>query len=310
MGRTRPDPDRQPDREIEAFLRAVEAEQNASAHTRAAYRRDLDAFQRFLQREGVGGWDRVTPAVARRYLGLLHRTYARSSIARYLSALRSFYRFLRREGRVETSPLRLISAPRRGRRLPQALPHEVIAALIAAPPLDQPAGLRDRAILELFYAGGLRVGELIGLTCAHVGGDEIRVRGKGGKDRVVLIGRKAAAMLERYLRDARPRLARGATHAPSRRSTDALFLSARGGQLTTRAVQLIVNRWVRAAAVQQRTTPHVLRHTFATHLIDGGADLRVVQELLGHASLATTQIYTHVSRDHLKRVYAQAHPRA
>ena len=295
------------DRDIEAFLSALEAEQNASPHTRAAYRRDLDAFHRFLHREGVGGWDRVTPSVARRYLVVLHRTYARSSIARHLSTLRSFYRFLRRQRRVEASPLRLISAPRRGRRLPQVLPHEVVAALLAAPPLDQPAGLRDRAILELFYAGGLRVGELVGLTCAYVGGDEIRVRGKGGKDRVVLIGSKAAAALERYLHDARPPLARGPL---AHGATDALFLNARGGPLTTRAVQLIVHRWVRAAGVQQRTTPHVLRHTFATHLIDGGADLRVVQELLGHASLATTQIYTHVSRDHLKRVYAQAHPRA
>jgi len=303
--RPRPNRSHQIDRDVEAFLRVLEAEQNASAHTRAAYRRDLAGFRRFLQREGVGGWDRVTPAIARRYLAVLHHAYARSSIARHLSAIRSFYRFLRREGRVASSPLRLVSAPRRGRRLPQALPYEGIAALLAAPPLDRPDGVRDRAILELFYAGGLRVGELVGLTRAHVGGDELRVRGKGGKERVVLIGSQAAAALERYLRDARPRLG-----SRTRGSTDALFLNGRGGALTTRGVQLIVSRWVRAAAVQQRTTPHVLRHTFATHLLDGGADLRVVQELLGHATLATTQIYTHVSRDHLKRVYAQAHPRA
>jgi len=303
--RPRPNHSPQIDRDVEAFLRVLEAEQNASVHTRAAYRRDLAGFRRFLQREGVGGWDRVTPAIARRYLVVLHHAYARSSIARHLSAIRSFYRFLRREGRVESSPLRLVSAPRRGRRLPQALPYEGIAALLAAPPLDRPDGARDRAILELFYAGGLRVGELVGLTRAHVAGDEIRVRGKGGKERVVLIGSQAAAALERYLRDARPRLG-----SRMRGSTDAVFLNRRGGALTTRAVQLIVSRWVRAAAVQQRTTPHVLRHTFATHLLDGGADLRVVQELLGHATLATTQIYTHVSRDHLKRIYAQAHPRA
>jgi len=310
--RPRPNRSHQIDRDVEAFLRVLEAEQNASAHTRAAYRRDLAGFRRFLQREGVGGWDRVTPAIARRYLAVLHHAYARSSIARHLSAIRSFYRFLRREGRVESSPLRLVSAPRRGRRLPQALPYEGIAALLAAPPLDRPDGVRDRAILELFYAGGLRVGELVGLTRAQVGGDEIRVRGKGGKERLVLIGSQAVAALERYLSDARPLLSGGASARGSRArgSTDALFLNARGGALTTRAVQLIVNRWVRAAAVQQRTTPHVLRHTFATHLLDGGADLRVVQELLGHATLATTQIYTHVSRDHLKRVYAQAHPRA
>jgi tyrosine recombinase XerC len=295
------------DSEIAAFIRALEAERNASPHTLAAYRRDLLAFGRFLDREGIGGWTHVTPAIARRYLAVLHRAYARSSIARHLSAIRSFYRFLRREGRVESSPLRLISSPRRGRRLPQALPQDVMAALLAAPPSDRPEGLRDRAILEVLYAGGLRVGELVALNGADVTGDELRVRGKGGKDRVVLIGSKATAALERYWRDARPRLARGPR---GREAADALLLNARGGPLTARAVQQIVARWVQAAAIQQRTSPHVLRHTFATHLLDGGADLRVVQELLGHASLATTQIYTHVSREHLKRIYAQAHPRA
>lgn len=293
-----------PDRDIGEFLDALEAEQNASAHTLAAYRRDLEAFHRFLRAEGVIGWDRVTAAVARRYLAALHRRYDRASIARHLSSLRSFYRFLRREARVEASPVRLLSAPKRHRRLPGALTHESVAALLAAPALDHPAGLRDRAILELLYAGGLRVAELVSLRCGQVGGDEIRVRGKGGKDRLVLIGGQAAGWVRRYLTEARPRLARGAA------AGDALFLNARGGPLTTRGVQLLVDRWVRAAAVQQKTSPHSLRHTFATHLLDGGADLRAVQELLGHASLATTQIYTHVSREHLKRIYAQAHPRA
>jgi integrase/recombinase XerC len=191
-----------------------------------------------------------------------------------------------------------------------------VAALLAAPPLDRPSGLRDRAILELFYAGGLRVGELVGLECGHLSGDEVRVRGKGGKERIVLIGVEASAALRRYLTEARPKLLGGAGYwrkrvaSASPAATDAVFLNTRGGRLSTRSVQLIVDRWVRAAAVQQHTSPHVLRHTFATHLLDGGADLRAVQELLGHASLATTQIYTHVSREHLKRIYAQAHPRA
>ncbi|MGQ0571445.1 MAG: tyrosine recombinase XerC [Armatimonadota bacterium] len=307
------------DRDIAAFLTTLEGEQDVSPHTLAAYRRDLEAFQRFTGREGIAGWDAVTPAVARRYLAVLYRRYARSSIARHLSALRSFYRYLRREGRVEASPMRLVASPRRHRRLPGALTHEAIAALLAAPPLDRPQGLRDRAILELLYAGGLRVGELVALHVAQVGGDEIRVRGKGRKDRVVLIGAQATEALRRYLSDARPDLAKASggrrtpSHAAGRapnRITDAVFLSARGGPLSARSVQLLVDRWVRAAAIQQRTSPHVLRHTFATHLLDGGADLRAVQELLGHASIATTQIYTHVSRDHLKRVYAQAHPRA
>ncbi len=296
MGRTASD------REVRAFLEELEAEQAASPHTRAAYGRDLDAFWNFLQGEGIAGWAQVTPGVARRYAAVLHRRYSRASVARHLSTLRSFYRFLRRRGRVQTSPLRLTTAPRGRRRLPSALTHEAIAALLAAPPPDSPTGLRDRAILELLYAGGVRVGELVGIRCAQLAGDEIRVRGKGSKERIVLVGAKAAAALERYLSSGRPRLARG--------ETDALFLSARGRPISTRAVQLIVRRWVEAAAIAQRVSPHVIRHTFATHLLDGGADLRVVQELLGHASLSTTQIYTHVSRDHLKRIYAAAHPRA
>ncbi|MDR7417979.1 MAG: tyrosine recombinase XerC [Armatimonadota bacterium] len=307
-----------PDRDIAAFLAMLEAEQNASVHTRAAYRRDLETFRNFLRAERIDGWDAVTAAAGRRYLATLHQRYSRASIARHLSTLRSFYRFLRREGRVAQSPMRLLSAPRRGRRLPRALTPDAMTALLAAPHLDEPAGVRDRAILEVLYAGGLRVSELIGLRCTDVGGDELRVRGKGGKDRVVLIGSEAAAWLRRYLDDARPRLARAGGAGAGRGTAadraagtaDVLFLNARGGPLTARGVQSLIERWVRAAAVQQRTTPHVLRHTFATHLLDGGADLRAVQELLGHASLSTTQIYTHISREHLKRIYAQAHPRA
>lgn len=299
------------DRDIERFLDTLEAEQNASVHTRTAYRRDLEAFRAFLRLEGVGEWAAVTTADARRYLAALHRRYARTTIARHLSALRSFYRYLRREGRVATSPLRLVTGPRRHRRLPGALTPDAIASLLAAPPLDSPAGLRDRTMFEIFYAGGLRVSELIGLKVGQIGDDEVRVRGKGGKDRLVLIGAQAVAVLRRYLAEARPHLVKGLGRGGRVQGhTEALFLNARGGPLTARGVQLIVDRWVRAAALQQRISPHVLRHTFATHLLDGGADLRVVQELLGHASLTTTQIYTHVSRDHLKRVYAQAHPRA
>lgn len=320
--------------DISKFLGALEAERGSSSHTLAAYRRDLMEFLRFLRREGIAGWQAVTPAVTRRYLAALNRRHARTSVARHLSTLRSFYKYLRREGRLDSNPMRLVATPRRPRRLPRALTHDAVAALLAAPPQDRPEGLRDRAILEILYAGGLRVGELVELARGRVAGDEIRVRGKGGKERVVLIGTQAAEALRRYLDVARPHLvgraARGRAASaravdgreatrrsdggratvPGREPTDALFVNARGGPLTARAVQLIVGRWIRAAAVQQRTTPHVLRHTFATHLLDGGADLRVVQELLGHASLATTQIYTHVSRDYLKRVYAQAHPRA
>jgi integrase/recombinase XerC len=296
------------DRDVTAFLRVLEGERDASAHTRDAYRRDLTAFRRFLQSAGVAGWTAVTPMLARRYLADLHQRYARASIARHLSTLRAFYRFLRREGRVDMSPFSAIAAPKRQRRLPGALPHDIVAALLAAPRTDTAAGVRDRAILELLYAGGIRVSELVGLRLEDVSGDEVRVRGKGDKERLALVGGESAEWLRRYLRDARPELV-SARRRPGR-AVDQVFLNARGGPLTPRGAQLIVERIVRAAAVQQRVSPHVLRHTFATHLLDGGADLRAVQELLGHASIATTQIYTHISRDHLKRVYAQAHPRA
>ncbi len=219
------------DRDIERFLETLEAEQDASAHTRAAYRRDLEAFRAHILREGLTGWDAVTTAVARRYLATLHRRYARTTIARRLSALRSFYRYLRREGRVGASPMRLVSGPRRPRRLPGVLTHEAIASLLAAPPQNSPTGLRDRAIIEVLYAGGLRVSELVGLKAGQVPGDEIRVRGKGGRDRLVLIGTQAAASLRRYLSAGRPRLGRG-----QRAQSDALFLNARGGALTVRAV--------------------------------------------------------------------------
>jgi tyrosine recombinase XerC len=306
------------DRDVAAFLQMLEGERDVSAHTRDAYRRDLTAFGRFLRAAGATGWTAATPALARRYLADLHRRYARASIARHLSALRTFYRFLRREGRIDTSPMLSVTAPKRQRRLPSALPHDTMLALLAAPAVEttgaardravRDRAIRDRAILELLYAGGIRVSELVGLRLGDVTGDEIRVRGKGNKERLVLIGREASEQLRRYLDDARPQLLAA---GPRRgRAADHLFLNARGGPLGPRGAQLVVDRWVRATAIQQRVSPHVLRHTFATHLLDGGADLRVVQELLGHASIATTQIYTHVSRDHLKRVYAQAHPRA
>ena len=199
-------------------------------------------------------------------------------------------------------------APKRQRRLPSALPHDAVTALLAALPIDTAPGVRDRALLELLYAGGVRVSELVGLRLGDVRGDEVRVRGKGDKERVVLIGHEAGEWLRRYCEDARPELVRAGGQRG--RAVDRVFLNARGGPLTSRGAQLIVARAVRIASVQQHVSPHVLRHTFATHLLDGEADLRAVQELLGHASIATTQIYTHISREHLKRVYAQAHPRA
>ncbi len=290
--------------EVAAYLRTLEGERNASGHTLLAYARDLRGFVAFLRRQGLTRWDQVTPAVARRYVVELDRRYSRASIARQLSALRGFFRFLYREGVLTRNPLALVGPPRRMRRLPQFLTPEEVQAVLAAPDVATPLGLRDRALLEVLYATGMRVGELVGLRVADLQWEgEIRVLGKGRRERIVLLTAAAQEALDRYLTRARPQLV-------GPRRTDAVFVNARGGPLTDRGVRLIVQRAIRQAALARRVSPHVLRHTFATHLLDGGADLRTVQDLLGHVSLRTTQIYTHVSRDWLKRVYDRAHPRA
>jgi integrase/recombinase XerC len=292
------------DDDLASFLRSLEGERGASPHTLAAYRRDLGRFLRFLREQGATSWAGLTTPLARRYVGHLDRRYARRSVARHLSALRTMYRFLYREGRISQNPFTLIKAPRQPRRLPKVLSREEVAAVLGAPDTATPLGLRDRALLEVLYATGLRVGELVALQRREVtDSDELRVLGKGRRERVVLMGAPAREALAEYLRTGRSRLVRG-------RDPGVLFLNARGGPLTDRGVRVVIDRHIRAAAAGRRISPHVLRHTFATHLLDGGADLRTVQELLGHASLTTTQIYTHVSRDWLKRVYDQAHPRA
>jgi len=290
--------------EIDAFLAALEGERGVSSHTLTGYGRDLRHFARFLSGERVTVWSAVTPQIARRYVATMDRRYARSSVSRRLSALRTFYKYLYREGMVSRNPLVLVGTPKQPRRLPKFLtPHEV-AALLAAPDVTTRIGLRDRALLEVLYATGLRVGELTSLRRGDLpSNDEIRIMGKGRRERIVLLTSAAQDALRRYVNEARPSLAR-------HRVVDAVFLNARGGPLSDRGVRVIVDRHIRKVAFDRRISPHALRHTFATHLLDGGADLRSVQELLGHASLATTQIYTHVSRDWLKRVYDKAHPRA
>lgn len=292
----------QPD--IDGFLAALEGERGVSVHTLTGYRRDLRHFAQFLSVDRITSWSAVTPQVARRYLASLDRRYARSSIARRVSALRSFYKYLYREGLVSRNPLILVGSPRQPRRLPKFLtPHE-IAAVLAAPDVTTPIGLRDRALLEVLYATGLRVGELTSLRLGDLpSDDEMRIVGKGRKERIVLLTSSAQDALRAYANEGRSPLA-------PHRQVDAMFLNARGGPLSDRGVRVIVDRHIRKVAFDRRISPHALRHTFATHLLDGGADLRSVQELLGHASLATTQIYTHVSRDWLKRVYDKAHPRA
>jgi integrase/recombinase XerC len=296
------------DTDIAGFLRTLAGERDASPHTLAAYSRDVRRFAGFLHTEGIPRWDAVDTQVARRYVAELTRRYARTSVARQLAAVRAFFRYLHREGNASRNPLALVSTPKSPRRLPKALTPDETIALLRAPDPSHPPGLRDRALLEVLYATGLRVGELVALRMADLdwlaaSDGELRVTGKGRRERIVLLTAAARDALQRYLVDGRPRLLRG-------RGGDAVFVNVRGGTLSDRGVRLIVDRHIRAAARGRRISPHALRHTFATHLLDGGADLRTVQELLGHATLATTQIYTHVSRDWLKRVYDKAHPRA
>ncbi len=290
--------------EIDAFLAALEGERGVSSHTLTGYGRDLRHFARFLSGERVTVWSAVTPQIARRYVATMDPRYARSSVSRRLSALRTFYKYLYREGIVSRNPLVLVGTPKQPRRLPKFLTPLEVAALLAAPDVTTRIGLRDRALLEVLYATGLRVGELTSLRRGDLpSSDEIRIMGKGRRERIVLLTSAAQDALRRYVNEARPSLAR-------HRVVDAVFLNARGGPLSDRGVRVIVDRHIRKVAFDRRISPHALRHTFATHLLDGGADLRSVQELLGHVSLATTQIYTHVSRDWLKRVYDRSHPRA
>jgi tyrosine recombinase XerC len=290
-------------REIDRFLRILDSERGVSAHTLRAYGRDLRHFQGFLTAEGVSDWAAVEPGTVRRYLSRLAAKWSRATVARRLSALRTFYRFLVREGRVGGNPVAAIRTPRRGRRLPNFLTPEQVRALLESPDPATPKGLRDRAVLEVLYGSGLRVSELVALRVTDLtGGRELRVMGKGCKERVVLLTAAARAALDVYLERGRPALARSDTRA--------LFVNIRGGPLSVRGAQYGLAVWIRRAAAGLRCSPHTLRHTFATHLLDGGADLRVVQELLGHSNLSTTQVYTHVTRSRLKEVYDRAHPRA
>jgi len=287
------------------FIDYLRVERNASRYTVRNYGADLLGFFSFLRDEKIESLDDVDKNTLRDYLWqLMERGFARTSIARKLSAVRSFYRYLQREDLVSVSPAASISSPKLDRRLPEFLSREESTRLVEAPDVTTPAGLRDRAFLELLYASGLRVSELVSLNIGQVNLEsrEIRVWGKGAKERIVLMGEPAARAVGAYLRDGRPRLVAG--------PTEAVFLNQDGGRLTVRSVQSFVRAYAALAGIEKDVHPHMVRHTFATHLLDGGADLRVVQELLGHASLSSTQIYTHVSKSQARKVYMAAHPLA
>ena len=302
------------DRAVTAYLRHVSIERGLSEHTVAAYRRDLADYVAWLTEQGVLDTTDVTSDVVGRYVAdraAASPPPAASSLARLQSSVRGLHRHLAREGIEGEDVSSRLRPPKAARRLPKALTIDQVELLLAAPSGDDPIGLRDRALLELMYATGARVSEVVTLDVDDLvggtgagAGDIVRLRGKGDKERIVPVGSFARDAVDAYLTRVRPELSlRG-------RATPRLFLGARGAPLSRQSAWLVIRAAAEKAGISAHVSPHTLRHSFATHLLQGGADVRVVQELLGHASVATTQIYTHVTVDALRDVYATSHPRA
>ncbi len=304
------------DQQRTLYLQHLRVERRRSPHTLAAYGRDLERYGAFLADRGIASTAEIDEAVVRDFAKSLTapgpEALAASSVARVLSSVRSFHRFLLDEGLTEQDPARAVTPPKLPRRLPKALGVGDVAALLAACGGDEPDALRDRALLELLYATGMRISEAVTLDVDDVLAPGVleppgllRVIGKGGKQRQVVLGEEAQQAVQQYLVRVRPGFA---AHG---RGTPALFLGVRGGRLSRQHAWLILRAAAERAGINpEQVSPHVLRHSFATHLLTGGADVRIVQELLGHASVATTQIYTKVTIDTLREVYLEAHPRA
>ncbi|MEX1264175.1 MAG: site-specific tyrosine recombinase XerD [Actinomycetota bacterium] len=299
--------------QVARYIDHLAVERGLSDNTLAAYRRDLARYLIFLRSRGMSGPAEVDESVVRSFLASVsasthgedERPYRASSVARMLSSVRSFHRFLLREGVADRDPAVGVAQPKLPRSLPHPLTVEEVQRLLETPDEATPAGQRDRAILELLYGSGLRVSELTGLDVDDLDLEtgSVRVLGKGGKEREVPVGRYGRDAIDTYLVRARPLFATG-------RGRGALFLNQRGGRLTRQSCDRMVRTASRVAGIDRHVSLHTLRHSFATHLLEGGADVRVVQELLGHASVATTQIYTLVTREHLREVYYTSHPRA
>lgn len=291
----------------EVYLDALALRRGPLHNTVVAYRADLTLLLGMLRSTGIERWEQLSRPALRWLLGRLQdEGYARATIARMLAALRGLARFVAREYGADAAPVTGLSAPKGIRRLPTVLTVREVVALIEAPPADTPLGQRDRLALELMYATGMRLGEVAGLPLDALSRDEARVltRGKGDRERYTLLGAHCLAAFDVYMRSSRPTLLGG------RRDRGILLLNGRGGPLTARGLSLIVTRWARLTVPDKAVTPHTLRHSFATHMLEGGADLRTVQELLGHVSLSSTQLYTHISKGRLHDVYRRAHPRA
>ncbi|HZH81179.1 MAG TPA: site-specific tyrosine recombinase XerD [Gemmatimonadales bacterium] len=291
---------------VEQFRDYLALESGNSTHTVSNYLRDVRRLADYAAAKGARRPEDVTSAQLREFVyALKDLGLAPATIRRQISAVRTYYRFLVGEGHAARDPSERLESPRQWRRLPAVLSVSEIERLLAAPNTDEPLAIRDRALLEFAYATGARVSELVGLGVQDVFYEEglARILGKGSKERVVPVGRRALGAVALYTREIRPRFDHG-------RGRDKVFLNARGTPLSRVGAWGIIRRAARAAGISKRVTPHTLRHTFATHLLEGGADLRAVQEMLGHADLATTQLYTHVDRDYLRTVHKTYHPRS
>jgi integrase/recombinase XerC len=297
---------------IEQFSNYLMHERRVSEHTHKNYLVDMTQFRHFLRRRypeivknGDAGLVSVDASIIRDYLAELFDSKTPTSIARKLACLRTFFQYCMREGWVESNPAKEVASPKIPKRLPKFLTIDEVEALLGAPDTTDTLGLRDKAIMELLYASGLRVSELVGLDTPdlNITSGTVRVLGKGRKERVVPVGTKACEAIRKYI-------AMKHSIFPSTDGHGALFVNRQGGRLTARSIERLVSKYLKRCGIQKTVTPHVLRHTFATHLLNAGADMRGIQELLGHASLSTTQKYTHVSLDKMMEVYDESHPKA
>lgn len=291
---------------LRLFVEYLQIEKNASSHTISSYVRDIEDFFSFLKQQTIVDFAAVSYFHVRGYLTLLHeKEYGRRTIARKCSSLRSLYRFLTRERLVESNPISLASTPKLDKRLPQYFFPLDMEQLFQVPDCSKSLGQRNLAIIETLYASGMRVSELVGLDLEDIDLDigVALVFGKGSKERYVPLGQFALDALEQYIGNGRLKLDQS-------KKEQGLFLNFRGGRLTDRSVRRVLNQLIQETSITQKMNPHKLRHTFATHLLEGGADLRTVQELLGHVNISSTQIYTHISNERLREVYRKSHPRS
>ncbi len=291
---------------LRSYIHYLKLEKNASPHTIDSYSKDLQRYLVFLEEKGVSEITQAKRTHVARFVGELYDAgLAPRSIARNISSIKMFHKFLAGEGIVSGNPVEHLDTPRRSRTLPEVLSQDEVAAMLEQPDAQKPLGIRDRAILETMYATGMRVSELVAIRQANFYRDEgiVRIFGKGSKERLVPIGKPAMDWIDRYVKEVRGKLVRAG------QGRDALFVNARGGPLSRMAIWTMVRTYAQKAGIRKEVHPHTLRHSFATHLLEGGADLRAVQEMLGHSDISTTQIYTHVDREYLKEVHRTFHPR-